>query len=63
MSDTKEPTVRKDETPSPAADPAENAENKREDNEFHPHKRHEHAVIKPPQTGVTHLDPGAIVFS
>jgi hypothetical protein len=30
--------------------------------QFHPH-RHGHVAIQPPETGVTHLDPGVVTFS
>jgi hypothetical protein len=48
---------------SPTPEPEETAENKPQDERFHPGKHHEHMVIHPPSTGVPHVDPGAVVFS
>jgi|HubBroStandDraft_4_1064222.scaffolds.fasta_scaffold1445434_1 hypothetical protein len=48
--------------PDTAAGHEEPAEKKPEDEKFHPSKHHEHMVIHAPQTGVAHVDPGAVVF-
>jgi hypothetical protein len=67
MSQTTEHKVPETEehVPTPAAEPAPHpahAHKKNEEDEFHPH-RHGHFAISPPDTAVTHLDPGVVTFS
>lgn len=58
---TREPTDHP--TPNPAGSGEEAAEKQsREDARFHPGKHHDHMTIQAPETGITHVDPGAVVF-
>jgi hypothetical protein len=48
--------------PSDPAHPTKHPDLKHPDETLHPGHHHDHMVIKPPQTGVSHIDPGAIVI-
>jgi hypothetical protein len=56
MTEKKTPEAPMQDAPKPAPPAGE----KPDDQAFH---HHDHMVIRPPSTGVTHLDPGVVMFS